>query len=312
MGMTASMKTTERKPKDQNTERLTRGLGWFSIGLGAAQVLTPSGMDRAVGVRDNSRNRSVMAGVGGARELAVGVGILSRRWPKSWLWARVAGDMLDLAMLGRAMFNDRNARRRVALAMMSVVGVTAADVLASVRQSRGSGPRTAIIRSAITIRRPIDEVYRFWRDFANLPRFMAHLESVQVRGDISAWRAKGPGGMTVEWDAELVADLENERIAWHSLADSDVSNAGIVRFSQAPGGRGTQVFVELEYSPPVGAAGFVVAKLLGEEPGQQVKDDLRRLKQVMETGDVVRSEGNPAGVLNRRQLAQRPAHPHDD
>jgi hypothetical protein len=106
MGMTASMKTAARKPKDQYTERLTRGLGWFSIGLGAAQVLTPSGMDRAVGVRDNSRNRSVMAGVGGARELAVGVGILSRRRPKSWLWARVAGDVLDLAMLGRAMFND--------------------------------------------------------------------------------------------------------------------------------------------------------------------------------------------------------------
>lgn len=312
MGMPASMKTTERKQKDQVTERLTRGLGWFSIGLGAAQVLTPSGIDRAVGVRSNSRNRAVMAGAGGARELAVGVGILSRRRPKPWLWARVAGDVLDLAMLGRAMFNDRNARGRVALAMTSVVGVTAADVLASVRHSRGSSSRTASVRSAITIRRPIDEVYRFWRDFANLPRFMAHLESVQVRGELSTWRAKGPAGMTVEWDAELVTDLENERIAWHSLADSDVSNAGIVRFSQAPGGRGTQVFVELEYSPPVGGAGFVVAKLLGEEPGQQVKDDLRRLKQVMETGEVVRSEGNPTGVLNRRQLAQRPAHPHDD
>lgn len=310
--MPPSMKTTERKQKDQEPRRLTRGLGWFSIGLGAVQVLTPGGIDRAVGVSDKSHNRAVMAGVGGARELAVGVGILSMRQPKPWLWARVAGDVLDLAMLGRAMFNHRNARGRMALVMTSVVGVTAADVLAIVRQSRGSRTKSANVRSAITIRRPIDEVYRFWRDFANLPRFMAHLESVQVRGDLSTWRAKGPAGMTVEWDAELVTDLENERIAWHSLADSDVSNAGIVRFSPAPGGRGTQVFVELEYSPPVGTAGVVVAKLLGEEPGQQVQDDLRRLKQVMETGEVVRSEGNPAGVLNRRQLAQRPAHPHDD
>ena len=125
---------------------------------------------------------------------------------------------------------------------------------------------------------------------------MTHLESVHVTGEgRSHWVAKAPGGTTVEWDAEITDDQPNRRIAWRSVEGADVQNAGSVRFEPAPGGRGTVVNVELRYSPPGGAAGVAIATLLGREPGQQIQDDLRRFKQMMEIGEVVTTEGQPSG-----------------
>jgi uncharacterized membrane protein len=165
-------------------------------------------------------------------------------------------------------------------------------------------------KTAITVRHPVEVVYRFWRDFTNLPRFMNHLASVEVTGDgRSHWTANAPAGRTVDWDAEVVEDAPNERIAWRSLEGAQVPNSGAVRFTPAPGGRGTEVRVELSYDPPGGALGKVVAKLFGEEPQQQVTDDLRRLKQVLETGEVVRTEGSPEGTRSLRLVRQRPARP---
>src|SRR5207237_3055072 len=123
------------------------------------------------------------------------------------------------------------------------------------------------------------EVYDFWRNFGNLPRFMDHLESVQVTGDRrSHWKAKAPAGTTVEWDAETTENRPNELIAWRSVEGADVTNAGVVRFVAAPGGRGTEIHVDLRYEPPAGKLGKLVAKLFGEEPSQQVEGDLRRFK----------------------------------
>jgi uncharacterized membrane protein len=162
-------------------------------------------------------------------------------------------------------------------------------------------------RTAVTVKRPVEEVYRFWRDLSNLPSFMIHLASVEPTGNgRSHWTANAPAGRTVEWDAEVVEDKPNERIAWRSLEGSQVENSGSVTFTPAPGGGGTEVRVELRYDPPGGALGKVVAKLFGEEPQQQITDDLRRLKQVLETGEVVRSEGSPEGARTLRLLKQRP------
>jgi uncharacterized membrane protein len=168
-------------------------------------------------------------------------------------------------------------------------------------------------KTAITINRPVEEVYRFWRDLANLPSFMNHLASVEVTGNgRSHWTANAPAGRTVDWDAEIVEDKPNQRLAWRSLDGSQVSNSGWVSFTPAPGaGGGTEVRVELSYDPPGGALGKVVAKLFGEEPQQQVTDDLRRLKQVLETGEVVRSEGSPEGTRTLRLVTQPPAQPVD-
>ena len=170
----------------------------------------------------------------------------------------------------------------------------------------GRGAKGIKVEKSLTITKSPEELYRFWRDFENLPRFMGHLESVRVTGERrSHWRAKAPAGRTVEWDAEIVDDRPNELIAWRSLDGADVPNSGVVRFGPAPGGRGTEVKVELEYTPPGGAVGATIATLFGEEPTRQVAEDLRVLKQVLETGEVVRSDA----TLEGSGLPQRPAQP---
>ena len=169
------------------------------------------------------------------------------------------------------------------------------------------------VTKAITINRPIDEVYAFWRDFENLPRFMYHLEMVEnTSANRSHWVAKAPGGTSVEWDAEITEERPNESIAWQSIgADDDVRNSGVVRFLKAAGDRGTEVIVTTEYEPPGGKVGAMFAKLFGEEPSQQIGEDLRRFKQVMELGEVVRSEGSPEGQ-GRSMMRQHPAQPSEN
>jgi uncharacterized membrane protein len=158
--------------------------------------------------------------------------------------------------------------------------------------------RDVHIEKSITVNSAPEELYTFWRNFENLPGFMEGLESViQLDGERSHWVAKGPGGKKLEWDAEIYNEKENELIAWRSLSDSDITNAGSVHFEPAPGGRGTIVKVVLNYNPPGGKAGALFAKLFGQEPGQLVERNLKRLKQLVETGEIPTIEGQPSGRL---------------
>jgi uncharacterized membrane protein len=152
------------------------------------------------------------------------------------------------------------------------------------------------VEKSVTINKSPAELYSFWRNFENLPKIMSHLEAVRVDDDkISHWVAKAPAGMTVEWDAEIINEIENELIAWRSLEKVTVPNAGSVRFQALPHNRGTIVKVTLSYEPPGGGLGAAVAKLFGEEPAQQVMEDLRRFKRMMEAGEVPTTEGQPSG-----------------
>jgi uncharacterized membrane protein len=166
------------------------------------------------------------------------------------------------------------------------------------------------VTATTTIRKPISEVYAFWRRLENLPRFMAHLDSVRATGEwTSHWTASAPFDETVEWEAEITDDRPNERIGWRSVGDADVPNQGKVWFLVAPDGESTEVHVLLTYDIPAGKLGKAIAKYFGEEPRQQLDDDLRRLKQVLETGEVVRSDGAPWGKRARKEFPQRPAQP---
>jgi uncharacterized membrane protein len=183
-----------------------------------------------------------------------------------------------------------------------VAGVTALDVYSSRRSQKGDdgafaerGPKAIEVRRTVTIAKPPAEIYAFWRNLENLPRFMTYLDSVRVLGDgRSAWKAKGPAGSQYEWMAEITEDRAGELISWRSLPPSDAFNTGTVAFLPAPGNRGTEVHVTLRYEPPAGAVGAAIAKLFGKEPGQQVLSDLRRLKQVLETGEVMHSDASVA------------------
>ncbi len=296
-------------------ERLARALGLFSIGLGLAQVLTPRGVTRAVGLEDDEGNRKTMLAIG-LREMATGVGLLTRQHPTTFAWGRVAGDVMDLAVLGRAFRSDRTDKNRVGAATAAVLGVMVLDVIAGQKLSHsGNGVGAERrrqggikVKKSITINQPPEKAYSLWRNFENLPRFMAHLESVRVMDDRrSYWKAKAPLGATVEWTAEITEDLPNDLIEWRSTEDADVPNSGRVRFVPAPGGRGTEVHVELEYDPPGGVIGATIAKLFGEEPSQQVDGDLRRFKQVLEVGEVVHSDASVhRGLHPARPSAETP------
>lgn len=157
----------------------------------------------------------------------------------------------------------------------------------------GEGTKTEY---SVTINKPAAELYRFWRNFENLPQFMEHLESVQVLDkNLSHWVAKAPAGMNVEWDAQIINEKENELIAWRSLEGAEINHAGSVQFIEGPEGRGTMVKVVINYDAPGGVLGTTLAKLFGEEPGQQIEDDLKHFKQLMETGEIASVDGQTSG-----------------
>jgi uncharacterized membrane protein len=297
-------------PEHHRARSMARGLGWASLGLGALQLSAPDVVRQMAGL-DASPAARVMVPLAGVREFLHTTTLLGDRMPERWLWTRVAGDAIDLTALGRAVSRRRGRRRRqVMTAVAAVAAITAVDVYATVRGARRPMTRVFTLHAAITVRRPREEVYTFWRDLENLPRFMIHLRSVrEIDERRSHWVARGPAGKAVEWDAEIVEDRADERLAWRSSDDATVRNSGVVRFTGAPRGQGTEVRVELSYEPPAGAVGAAFARLLGEHPDQQVRDDLRRFKQVMETGEVVRSEGSPDGIQALSRLRQRPAQP---
>lgn len=188
---------------------------------------------------------------------------------------------------------EASARRRGPRLRWLGVGVgLGAGVYVARRLARRSGPSMLRhVKKAVTIRRPPEEVYAFWRRLENLPRFMHYIDDVQELDERrSRWRVRGPAGALLEWEAEVVDDRPGEHVSWRSVNGADVENAGSVYFVEAPGGRGTEVYLELHYAPPAGRLGVAFATLFRREPAQQALEDLRRLKQVLETGQVVHSD----------------------
>ena len=178
---------------------------------------------------------------------------------------------------------------------LSLQGVTHDETRMALAGSRGIH-----VRSSIRLEKPVADVFRFWRRLENLPQFMAHLERVTELSDtLSHWIAKAPAGTTVEWDAEIINEIENKVLAWRSVGESAVVTAGSVTFQQVRGGRSTQLSVRLQYAPPFGRLGAFAATLTGREPSQTIREDLRRFKQLLEAGEIARasSEDWRGGIL---------------
>lgn len=218
-----------------------------------------------VGVADR-----MVSGLGGAALILNGAW---RRTPLSFAGAAVGGMMVYRSVTGYCFVYD-------------LLGVATTRPAVGLPATRG-----ITVEESVVVDRPRREVYACWHDFSNLPRFMRHLESVTTdRPGRSTWVAKAPLGTKVEWSAEVINDRQDELIAWRSLPGSAVTNHGLVRFAEAPGGAGTIVKVLLEYKPPAGIVGASFARLFGEDPSRQVASDLQRFKRMLETGEL------PAGV----------------
>ena len=295
----------------RDPDSFSKFLGWFSVGIGTLGLLAPRVVARAIGVQPTPMWNGVLRFFG-ARELANGAGVLANPKSKEWVGMRVGGDALDLATLGVALTQTKRPSRTLA-ATAFVLGATALDLVGTERVAeRRKAPTREyarygepVVLRSITVGRPVNDVYAYWKDFTNFPRFMRHVESIESLGDgRSRWRATGPAGTRAEWISEIVADRPNELIAWQTAADSELYHSGKVTFRAAPRGEGTVVTVEMQYAPPGGQIGAALLKLFRKEPGQQVIDDLRRFKQVMEIGEVVQSDASiEPGIA--------PARPHE-
>lgn len=275
---------------------LVTGLGWFSIGLGLAELAAPDKVARLIGLKEEDRRRTILR-VYGLREIAAGIGILSGIRPTGWLWGRVAGDALDLGSLGSALKASDSDRTKLLAATAAVAGVTAADVMCAQQLGRQETYKAeeAIpsVTRTIIVNRPPEEVYRFWHDFENLPKFLDDLETVRVTGQHrSRWKLRTAAGKKIQWNAEIVQDQPDSRIAWRTLPGSDVDNSGSITFERATGGRGTLVRVEMQYTPPGGVSVAKIMKLLGKDPGQQIQKALYGFKQVIETGQITHSDAS--------------------
>jgi uncharacterized membrane protein len=234
---------------------------------------------RRVNVGNTERWLSIAGGA------ALALYALKRRSPASV--ALAAG---GAALIGRGATGHSPVYQRLGVDTADPEAVRQ-NVLAAVLPSR-----KLEAERAYTIMRPRHELYAFWRNFENLPQFMEHLESVTVTGDgRSHWVTKAPVGKPVSWDAEITEDIEDRIIVWRSLPGSGVENSGQVQFSDAPDGRGTVVRARVLYQAPGGKTVEQISRFFGEAASQQLRDDLRRFKQVMEAGETPTTEGQPHG-----------------
>ena len=268
----------------------SQALGWFSLALGSAQLIAPRALGSVIGVGHRPWTLRAL----GLREIVSGAGILSQPQQGAWLWSRVAGDAMDLALLGMAR-RTRRTRRRLAIAAGAVALVTAADVLCSRQLSRSGGralARPLQLYATIAIQRPPEELYRYWRELSNLPRFMLYLSEVQDLGEgRSHWIARGRNGMHIEWNSEITDERPNEKIAWRALPESPIGLSGSVHFERGPPGKGTLVRLRLESSGG-GASGLQKLRAVTRET---LRKQLLRFKQLMETGEIATTEGQPTG-----------------
>ena len=203
------------------------------------------------------------------------------QWPR---WGAIVGGSA-LAVFGAS----RRSKTGAALA-------AAGGLLAFGGTRISSFPRDLHAEATFTINVSPEEAYRFWSNFENLPRFMSHLESVRVLGDRrSEWTMRGPLQMRAKWTAQIVDQRENQWIVWRSDPDSTVPNNGSVQFRKAPGNRGTEVTVAIQYAPPAGPIGKAIASIFGKNPQHVVREDLRHFKQLVEAGEIATTVGQPHG-----------------
>ena len=218
--------------------------------------------------------------------IAAGTGLalygLSRRKTAGWALTALGGMLIQRGASGHCHTYE-------------ALGINTAGTGEDTRRALGGSAGTHVEES-VTINRSIEELYRFWRNLENLPQFMQHLQSVErITDTLSRWRARGPGGKIVEWNAEIINEVPNQVIGWRSIEGSEVVSAGSVNFDDAGAGRGTRVTVHLQYSPPGGKIGAAVARLLGRDAATEIREDLRRFKQMVEASEVPTNEGQSHG-----------------
>lgn len=238
---------------------------------------------------------------------------IDRRIPaqRRWACAVAGGASLIWGLKRRGLFGGLLSLGGIELLTYGISGHHTHELLGVHTKDSNSDRRIPFqsgiqVEHSVSINAPIEQVYGYFRDFSNLPSFMKHVTDVEVMDQTrSRWTARGPLGTTVRWEAEIISDEPNKLISWRSINSPDIENAGSIHFDELPAGRGTAMQVELQYLPKAGAVGAVIAKLFGEEPEVQIKEDLRRFKQLIETGEIATTKGQPRGEASHSRRARR-------
>jgi hypothetical protein len=258
-----------RQGRQSATDRVLNGqtLGWLSVGLGLGALLAPRSLGALTGL---GGARSPLLRLVGCRELASGLGLLTQRRQSPWLWSRVAGDAMDLALILSACGPGNPARTRSLITAGVVATITAGDLTASVRENlrpgRSQHAAEATLSEVLIVNKAPQECYEFWRKQASLSP-----------------------------TSEITADAPGSHIGWRTLDGADVERVGVVRFHPAPGGRGTLVRVAMRYRPPLGLKGGLFSRLFGKYPRFEARENLRQFRQLMETGEIPTTRGQPSG-----------------
>lgn len=268
--------------------KIAKGMGLFSLALGATELAAPRMLARLIGIKPGVGVTTTLR-LAGVREIIAGIAVLLEPRRPMPMYMRVAGDAMDFGLLALGA-RHRTSTPRLLGAVGAVAGATALDVIGAVGLSRARAAASRPVVYAVTINKPPAEVYAFYRRFSQLPLFMDYLESVtEYDARRSRWVAKLPLGKTVSWEAEITDDIPGQLIAWQSTEGSRVRMRGRVSFAQAPGRSATEVRVEMVLGFSGKQPSAMLAKLFAQP---QIKGDLRRLKQVMETGEVLFSDAS--------------------
>ena len=276
-------------------------LAWIGAGIGIAELLMPRAVAKTTGLPPPFVRAL------GMRELLVSAGVLLRPRQPAWRWSRIAGDLLDLSLLAWA--GRRTPNGRLALITALFAGMTSLDVLAtcdrrgqSARQ--GHLPNSIRIHKSLYIQRPPEACYGFWRNFENFPQFMRDVESVQVvDATRTHWRLRTLQGKPVEWTVELFSDIPSQQLGWRTIADAPIAHSGVVKFLPAYGHSSTRLEIDILYKTPTAQSMDMSSMPFTEEPSRQWDDDLRRFKQLLETGEIATTLGQSSG--RRSALARR-------
>lgn len=288
-----------------NGQTTARFLGWFSVGLGLAEVVAPNAITRALGTR---RRPGLVRTAYGLRELAVGAGLLTTRTPQPWVWARVAGDVLDLATLGAALGGRRSNRGAVGFALASVAAVTALDVRTALAlgtengtsgaTEKGAPPDAEEVRSSITIGRPPEEVYWAWRDPVTVATMLQPFARVHAESpELAHIQPRTPLGGALQWSWDVPDERPGEFMRFRSLEGSTVRNEGTATLRPTADGRGTHLEVHARYQAPGGPLGTKALAAFGLVPQKALDETLDRFRDLVESGRTpTRPEERSAGA----------------
>jgi uncharacterized membrane protein len=288
---------TSARPAANQTS--ARALGWFSIGLGLSELLMPETMARTIGFRRSPLWLQVM----GAREIATGIGILAAQRPgPGHLQLRVVGDAIDLALLASAWQDAGRDRDRLAIATAAVAGVTVLDVLAT-RQLASQARQPLELQSSLAVQGTPDVIYRRLRSLKTLPEYLSQVDTVELQGEeYFELRSRTALGGASRFKGRIIEDVPDRRIAWELAPDSPLRGRGRIELSQLGGDRGTLLRATITLEPGVPQLAAPLARVLGKAPEKMILRELRRFKQLIETGEVPTTRGQPSG---RRSLVSR-------